>query len=188
MRASAGSLVAVLLCANVLEGCSQAGSNGSSESSETLAVGQPLASVRLSGDRPALLWVFDVEQCLGCELGDPARVVRGLQRGLGERLETVALAIGDGRAGDREIVSTFLASQRITGRIEMRSHEQYRRDFGGAPLSVFYIMNRNSVVEAAVATDSLEIWRSTRDRLGMADFVARLVEEGVGQAGEGSGS
>lgn len=187
MRVSAGSLVAVLMCAGVLEGCSEAGSDGSTESPETPAVGKPLASVRLSEDRPALLWVFDVEQCLGCELSDPARVVRGLQRGLGEGLETVALAIGDGREGDREIVSAFLASQRITGRIEMRSHEQYRRDFGAAPLSVFYIMNRNSVVEAAVATDSAEIWRSAHDRLGLADFVARLVEQGVGQEGEGSG-
>ena len=186
MRASAGS-VAVLLCAGVPVGCGETGSQGSTESPETLAVGKPLPSVRLSGDRPALLWVFDVEQCLGCELSDPARVVRSLQRGLGEGLETVTLAIGDAREGDREIVSAFLASQRITGRIEMRSRDRYRREFGASPLSVFYVMDRNSVVEAAVATDSLEIWRSGHDQLALADFVALLVEQRVGQEGEGPG-
>ena len=187
MKARVGWLVAVIGLAVVLGGCSERGSENSTESSVTLGVGEPFAAVQLSGDRPALVWVFGVEQCLGCKLGDPARIVRGLQRGLGEGLQTVAVAIGDGREGDREIVGGFLASQRIAARVEVRSREQYLREFGAAPLSVLYVMNRNSVVEAAVATDSAEAWRSADGRLDLAGFVARLAEQGVTQDGEGSG-
>ena len=99
----------------------------------------------------------------------------------------MAVAIGDGREGDREIVVGFLASQRIAARVEVRSRQQYLREFGAAPLSVLYVMNRNSVVEAAVATDSAEAWRSADGRLDLAGFVARLAEQGDTQDGEGSG-
>ena len=187
MKAGVGWLVAATVLAVVLGGCSERGSEDSTGSLVTLGVGEPFAAVQLSGDRPALVWVFDVDQCLGCKLGDPARVVRALQRGLGEGLETVALAIGDGRGDEREIVGGFLASQRVEARVEVRSHEQYLREFGAAPLAVLYVMNRNSVVEAAVAADSAEIWRSADGRLDLAGFVARLAEQGVAQDGEGPG-
>ena len=170
-----------------LGGCSVDSPDGSREPLATLGVGEPFAAVRLSGDRPALVWVFGVDQCLGCKLGDPARVVRGLQRDLDEGLETVVVAIGDGGEGDRGIVGGFLASQRVTARVEVYSREQYMRRFGAAPLSVLYVLNRKSVVEAAVVPDSVQSWRSAENRLDLADFVARLVEQEVAQGGEGSG-
>ena len=187
MKAGVGWLVAVVGWAVVLGGCYEGCSENSTESLVTLGVGEPFAAVQLSGDRPALVWVFAVKQCLGCKLSDPARVLRTLERSLGQGLETVAVAIGDGHEDDREIVGGFLASQRIAARIEVRSREQYLREFGTAPPSVLYLMNRNSVVEAAVASDSAEIWRSADGRLDLVGFVARLAEKGVTQDGEGSG-
>lgn len=180
-------LVAWVGWAGVPAGCSAGDPDGSPESLVPPAVGEPFTVLQLSGDRPSLVWVFAVEECLGCGLGDAARVLRGLQRRLGARLETVAMAVGDGRDGDREIVSGFLASERITARVELRSREQYLREFGGAPLSVFYVVNRNSVVEAAVANGSVETWRSAPAQLNLAEFVTRLSEQNVEEDGEGTG-
>lgn len=180
-------LVAMIGWAGIPVGCSPGDRGSSPEPWVAPGVGEPFTAVRLAADRPSLVWVFAVEQCLGCRLGDPARVLRGLQRSLGAGLETVAVAIGDGRDGDRRIVTGFLASQRISARVDLHSREQHRQEFGAAPLPVFYVMNRNSVVEAAVATDSVEMWRSVPGRLNLAEFVTGLAEQGVEQNGEGVG-
>lgn len=187
MRSGVVWLVATIGWTGVSAGCFPGDRGSSPEPLVAPGVGEPLTAVRLPGDRPSLVWVFAVEQCLGCRLGDPARVLRGLQRSLGAGLETVAMAIGDGRDGDRRIVTGFLASQRITARVELHSREQHRQEFGAAPLPVLYVMNRNSVVEAAVATDSVEVWRSDPGRLNLAEFVTRLAEQRVEQNGEGTG-
>lgn len=186
MRPGVVWLVAMIGWAGMPAGCST-GDRGSSPELVAPGVGEPFTAVRLSGDRPSLVWVFAVEQCLGCGLGDPARVVRGLQRSLGPGLETVAVAVGDRRDGDRRIVSGFLASQRITARVELHSREQHMREFGAAPLSIFYVVNRNSVVEAGVTTDSVETWQSARGQLNLAEFIARLAEQGVEQNEKGTG-
>jgi len=182
-----GRLVAVTGWAVVLVGCPGGGPQPAPEPSATLGAGDPFAAVALSGHRPALVWVFHIEHCLGCKLGDAARVVRGLQRGLGEGLEIVAVAIGDGGEGDREIVRGFMASQRVTARVEVHSRRRYLQGFGAAQLPVLYVINRNTVVEAAVAADSMETWRSPGDRLDLAGFVARLAGKSVERSGEGSG-
>ena len=161
----------------ILGACAACDSGGTPGRPAAPGVGEPLSAVQLSGDRPALVWIFAVEQCLACELDEPARVVRGLQRGLGERLETVVMAIGDGGEGDGDMVRGFLASRRITGRVEMRGRERYIAGFGAAPLSALYVMNRHSVVEAALAADSAETWRSADGRLDLANFVVRLAEQ-----------
>ncbi len=179
--------VATIGWAGLPAGCPTGDRGSSPEQSTAPGIGDPFTAVRLAGDRPSLVWVFAVDQCLGCRLGDPARVLRGLQRSLGAGLETVAVAIGDGREGDRRIVTGFLASQRITARVELHSREQHRQEFGAAPLPVLYVMNRNSVVEAAVKTDSVEMWRSAPGRLNLAEFVTRLAEQRVERNGEGTG-
>lgn len=171
----------------VLSGCSR-GPDHSPEAAGTPGVGETLAAVPLAGDRPALVWVFSVERCLGCRLANPARIVRGLQRGLGGGLETVVVAVGEGRGDDRGIVNGFLASQRIGARVEVRSRDRYMREFGAAPLGFLYVTNRNAVIEAALAGDSVDVWRSADGRLELADFVARLAEEEAGPEVEGSGT
>ena len=155
-----------------------------------LGVGEPLPAIGLSGERPALVWVFAAEQCLGCELGDPAWVVRGLQRRFGKRIETVVVAVGEGREGEEGLVTGFLASQRISARVETRTLEEYTRDFGSAPLSVLYVVNRKAVIEVMVAADAVETWRSADGRRELAGFVEEIVDivsEGPVPAEEGSG-
>ena len=161
--------------------CSGAGSNAGG-----IAVGEPLPDVELSGERPALVWVVGVEQCLGCELGEPAWMVRSLQRQLGGRFETVVLAVGEGREKERKVVGDFLASQRISARVEMRTPKRYLRHYGSTPLSVFYLVNRKAVVEAAVPADSAPSWRAADGGRNFADLVASIANEGI-ETGEGSG-
>ena len=150
-------------------------------------LGEPLPAIGLSGERPAMVWVFAAEQCLGCELGDPARAVRAVQRRLGERIETVVVAVGEGREEEKKLVIDFLASQRVSARVETRTLEQYLRGFGSAPLSAFYVANRQAVIEAAVAADSAETWRSAGEGLDLVSFVELIVNREVASTGEGSG-
>lgn len=159
----------------------------STEEAPVAGVGEALPAIGLAGDRPALVWVLAAKQCLGCELGEPARVVRLLQRRFGERFETVVVAIGDGGWEDREVVSAFLASQRISARVEPRTVERYLREFGTGPPSVLYLANRQAVIEAAAAPDSARSWGSPDGRRGLAGLVEHILNEGVASSGEGSG-
>ena len=170
-------------CVWLAGACSAAEAPGVAE----LGVGERMPAIGLSGESAALVWVFAAEECLGCELGDRARVVRGLQRRLGKRIEVVVVAVGEGREGEEGLVTGFLASQRISARVETRTPERYMRDFGSAPLSVLYVVNQKAVIEAMVAADLVETWRSAgggRDLLGLLEAVAN---EGVATTGEGSG-
>ena len=166
----------------VVGACSGAGS----PNAVGIGVGEPLPDIELSGERPALVWVVGVEQCLGCELGGPAWTVRSLQRRLGGRIETVVVAVGKGRKEDRKLVSDFLASQRISARVEVRTRKQSLRHHGSTPLSVFYLVNRNAEVEVVVAADSAGAWRSSDGRRDFAGFVESITNEGV-ETGGGSG-
>ena len=157
---------------------------GSPERSAELGVGKPLPGVDLSGERPALVWVIGVEQCLGCELGEPAWTVRTLQRRLGETIETVVVAVGEGRAEETKLVTDFLASQRVTARVEVRTVKQYLRDFGSAALSTFYVVNRSAVIEAALSADSAQSWRSSDGRRDFHDLVEMIANKGEA-TGEG---
>ena len=159
----------------------------SPEAAAELRVGERLPAMGLSGEWPALVWVFAVEQCMGCELGDPARAVRAVQRRLGERIEIAVVAVGEGREEEKKLVIDFLASLRVSARVETRTLEQYLRGFGSGPLSVFYVANRQAVIEAAVAADSAETWRSAGEGLDLVSFVELIVNEEVASTGEGSG-
>lgn len=176
--------VVAVCCAWVMGACSAAEAPGLAAEP---GVGKPLPAMGLSGGRPVLVWVFAAEQCLGCELGDPARMVRGIQRRLGERIEVVVVAVGEGREAEERVVAGFLASQRISARVETRTPEQYMRDFGSAPLSVVFVANRRAVVEAVVAADSVETWRSADGGWDLHGFVEQIAKEGAASAGEGSG-
>lgn len=174
---------ALVWWAVVAGACSGAGSpNAVAE----IGVGGLLPDIELSGERPALVWVVGVEQCLGCELGDPAWTVRSLQRRLGGRIETVVVAVGEGREEDSKIVSDFLASQRISARVEMRTTKRYLRHYGSTPLPVFYLVNRKTVVEAVIAAASAQSWESANGGRDFVDIVESIANEGV-ETGEGSG-
>ena len=167
----------------VLGACSGAGSPDAT----AIVVGEPLPDIKLSGERPALVWVVGVEQCLGCELGEAAWTVRSLQRQLGGRIGTVVVAVGEGREEDRKLVSDFLASQRILATVEMRTMRRYLRHYGPGPLPVFYLVNRQAVVEAVIAADSVQSWRSADGRgQNLGELVESIANEGI-EKGEGSG-
>lgn len=152
-----------------------------------IVVGEPLPDLELSGERPALVWVVGAKQCLGCELGDAAWTVRSLQRHFGGRIETVVVAVGEGREEDRKLVRGFLASQRVSAVVELRTTKQYLRHYGPMPLPVFYLVNRKAVVEAVIAADSARFWRSADGRRrNIADLVESIANEGV-EEGEESG-
>ena len=174
--------LALVVWTVVVGACPGAGSPSAME----VSVGEPLPDVEFSGARPALVWVVGVEQCLGCELGEAAWTVRSLQRQFGGRIETVVVAVGEGQQEDWKLVGDFLASQRISARVEVRTAKQYLRYYGSTPLSVFYLVNRKAVVEAAVVADSAQSWQSEDGRLGFADFVELIANEGI-ETGEGSG-
>lgn len=184
MNLSAWNRTAALMWWTVVAGaCSGA---GSPRAGTELGVGEPLPDIELSGERPALVWAVGVEQCLGCELGDAAWAVRSLQRQLRGRIETVVVAVGEGREKDRKLVSDFLASQRISARVEMRTTKQYLRRYGSTPLPVFYLVNRKAVVEAAIVADSVRSWQSADGGWDFAHLVESITNAGL-ETGEGSG-
>lgn len=176
---------ALVSCAMVVGACS---GDGSPEAEVEIRVGEPLPDIELSGEGPALVLVVGVEQCLGCELGDPAWAVRLLQRRLRGRIETVVVAVGEGREEDRKLVKDFLASQRISARVEIRTARRYLRHFGSMPLPVFYLVNRKAVVEAVIAADSAQSWRSAEGGRNLAEFVASIANAGVASSGHGCGA
>ena len=167
----------------VVGACSR---GGSPEALAEVGVGEAMPDIELSGERPALVWVVGVEQCLGCELGDAAWTVRSLQRRLRGRIETVVVAVGEGREEDRKLVGDFLASQRISARLELRTRKRYLRHYRSTPLSAFYLVNRKAVVEAMIAAESAHSWQSADGRRDFAELVESIANEGI-QAGEGSG-
>ncbi len=141
------------------------------------AVGDPVPAATLSGDRPALVWVFDAMECLGCDLGDPARTVRALQRSLGDRIEWLVVAVGERDDKDRDMVVGFLASQRISAEVAVLSRAAYALAFGSARPAVFYVTNRNSVIVAKVDSDVADAWRLPSDSLDLATYLQLLAEE-----------
>ena len=177
--------VALVASAMVVGGCSGA---GSPRAGVEIGVGDLLPDIELSGEGPALVWVVGVEQCLGCELGDPAWAVRLLQRQLGGRIETVVVAVGEGREEDRKLVNDFLASQRISARVEIRTAGRYLRHYGSMPLPVFYLVDRRAVVEAVIASDSAQSWRSADGGRALAEFVESIANAGVASSADGSGA
>ncbi len=151
------------------------------------AVGDPVPAVTLSGDRPALVWVFDARECLGCNLGDPARTVRALQRSLGDRVEFLVVAVGERGDQDRNLVVNFLASQRISARVVVLSRADYALTFGSARLAVFHVTNRNSVIVAKVDSDVADAWRSPSDSLDLTTYLQALAVRGI-SASQGMGN
>ena len=153
-----------------------------------MGIGDPLPVSGLSGDQPALVWAFAVEQCLGCTLGDRARMIRGLQRRLGGAdIKTLALAVGEGPEDERDIVTGFLTSQRVNAEVEITSRRDYVRDFGASPLSVIYVTGWNRVIEAVVPADSVDVWRSADGTLDLAGLVEFLAGEKDAPTGTGLG-
>lgn len=137
-------------------------------------VGDAIPGLEFSGRGPVLVWVFDARECLGCTLTDPARTVRALQYRLGERFEVVAVAVGEHGDADRDLVTGFLGSQRISAGIEVRGRSDYVRAFGRAEPGLFYIMNETGVIEAVVPASEAGSWRSAGDSLDLAGFVQSL--------------
>ena len=150
---------------------------GAGPETRLLALGDTIPEQGLLGNRPALVWVFDAAECLGCGLTGPARTVRLLQRRLGNRMETVVAAVSEMGAEDRAMVTSFLESQRVSANVRMRAPREHVRAFGSAPVPAFYIVDKNRVVQAVLEPDRADSWHSTDDSLKLADFVEALAEE-----------
>ena len=172
--------VALAIGALVFVGCSlQDGAGGGR------GVGDSLPQLGLAGRHPALVWVFDARECLGCKLTDPARTVRAAQRQLGEHVELVAVAVGENGETDHELVAGFLRSQRVSARIEVRSRAEYVRAFGRADTGLFYVVDGSGVIKAVLAADDAADWRSPGDSLDLAGFVRVLERTGPERVDDG---
>ncbi len=137
----------------------------------------PLSAPARTGNRPAEVWVFDAEECLGCELTEPAQSVRLLQRRLGDRMETAVVALSELGEEDRTMVERFLESQRVSAHVSVRTPVEYSRDFGGGPVPAFYIVGKDRVVQIILDPDRADSRRFSHDSLSLADFVETLAEE-----------
>ena len=133
----------VVCCAAALAGC-----RADSGRRVPLAVGDTISGVVLSGSRPALVWVFEAAECLGCSLTDPARSVRALQRRYGDRFETVVLAVSELGVEDQGMVGRFLEAQRISARVAATTPAEHERNFGAGSIPAFYLVDSRGVVEA----------------------------------------
>lgn len=142
-----------------------------------LAPGDTIPAPGISGNRPALVWVFDAEECLGCELTGPAQSVRLLQRRLGGRMETAVVALSELGGEDRTMVGRFLESQRVSAQMSVRTPGEHSREFGDGAVPAFYIVGEDRVVQAVMEPDRADAWRSRPDSLSLADFVEALAEE-----------
>lgn len=141
-------------------------------------IGDSLPQLGLAGRHPALVWVFDARECLGCKLTDPARAVRAVQRQLGERVDLVALAVGEQGEADHDIVAGFLRSQRVSARIEVLRRAEHVEAFGRAETGLFYVADGFGVIKAVVAAGDAADWRSPGDSLDLAGFVRSLGKAG----------
>lgn len=169
--------VAALIGALVLAACSLQDGSGVGR-----GIGDSLPQLGLAGRHPALVWVFDARECLGCKLTDPARAVRAVQRRLGERVDLVALAVGEHGEADHDLVAGFLGSQRVAAKIEVLGRAEYVRAFGRAETGLFYVADRSGVIRAVVAAGDAADWRSPGDSLDLAGFV-RVLENAGSEAG-----
>lgn len=145
--------------------------------SRALAPGDSISLPELSGGRPALVWVFDAEECLGCELTEPARSVRLLQRRLGNRMETAVVALSELGEGDHALVARFLESQRLSATVRLLTPGEYAAAFGNGPVPAFHVVGRDGVVRALLEPGHADAWRSTEASLTLADYVEALAEE-----------
>lgn len=141
-------------------------------------IGDSLPQLGLAGRHPVLVWVFDARECLGCRLTDPARTVRAVQRQLGERVDLVALAVGEHAGADRDLVAGFLRSQRVSARIEVLRRAEHVEEFGRAETGLFYVADGSGVIRAVVAAGDAADWRSPGDSLDLAGFVRFLGKAG----------
>ncbi len=141
-----------------------------------LAPGDSMPLSDLSGGRPALVWVFDAEACLGCDLTGPAQGVRLLQRRMGERVETIVVAISELGEDDHALVAGFLEAQRVQADVRVRTPGAHMREFGGGPVPILYVVDGNGAVRALVDPNRMDAWRSPEDSLGLADYVDRLAK------------
>lgn len=142
-----------------------------------LAAGDTITAVGVSGSRPALVWAIDAEACLGCDLIDPARSLRTLQRQLGDSFETIVVAVSDLGVEDGGMVSRFLKAQRISASVELRSPAEYERDFGAAPIPAFYLLGRQGRVYAVLSVPLEDKRLVGRDSLTARELIERLAND-----------
>lgn len=165
--------VAVAMGALVLGGCPLQDGAGVGR-----GIGDSLPQLGLAGRHPALVWVFDARECLGCELTDPARTVRAVQRQLGEHVELVAVAVGENGKADHDLVAGFLRSQRVSARVEVFGRAEYVQAFARVETGLFYVADGSGVIKAVVAAGDAADWRSPGDSLDLTGFVRVLGRTG----------
>ena len=164
--ASAGAVAAMAAC-----------SIDAGPQTPALSPGDSIPLSDLSEEHPTLVWVLDAQDCLGCELTGPAHSVRLLQRRLGDRLETVVVALSELGDEDRSLVTRFLDSQRVSADVRVRTPGEHVREFGQGPVPAFYVVDRDRAVQALLEPGRWDLWRSPEDSLRLADYVETLAEE-----------
>ncbi len=136
---------------------------------------------------PTLVWVIDAQACLGCDLNDPARIVRSVQRSGGGAFATQVIALSDQGEADRGLVEGFLQSHRISGHVAMHSYRDHAYAFGAGPVPGFYLVDGGGTIRAVVGAGEAEKWRSAAESLDIAGFLISLAEEGEEERGGGDG-
>ena len=142
-----------------------------------LAAGDTIPTVGVSGSRPAIVWAINAEACLGCDLAEPARSLRVVQRQLGDGFEAIVVAVSELGARDREMVGRFLEAQRISARVELRSPAEHERDFGAAPIPAFYLVGRKGRVHAVLSAPLEDERLVGRDSLTARALVERWAKD-----------
>ncbi len=160
---------------------------GGAEGGRLLGEGDPLPLVEYTPGLPALVWVIDAQACLGCDLNDPARIVRSVRKGGGEDFAVQVIALSDRGEEDRSLVEGFLSSHRILGQVAIHSYREHARAFGSGPVPGFYLVDDRGIIRAVVAAAGAEEWRSSVESRDVAGFLKLLAEEGKGEGIEGKG-
>lgn len=169
MAVSGARLCTIVACVAALAACPS-----SQMPPAALAAGDAITGVGVSGSRPALVWVIDAEACLGCDLTEPARSLRALQRQLGDTFETVVVAVSELGVQDGNMVGRFLKAQRISARVEVRHPGEHARDFGAAPIPAFYLLGREGRVHAVLSGPLDDNGRVGRDSLTARELIAQM--------------
>ncbi len=85
-----------------------------------------------AGGQAELLWVFKDSECLGCQLVETAREIRGVQRRFGDEIRLrLLVALTSGREDwARGVVSGFLFQQRLQATVHFEPASRIAREMG----------------------------------------------------------
>ena len=134
----------------------------------------------LASGRPTLVWVIDAAACLGCDLNEPARVVRSILRDGPEGLALRVIALSEDVEEYADLVEGFLEFHRIAAPMTVHSHREHLQTVGSGPVPGFYLVDGQGVIRGIADASEAGAWQSTAEALDMVAFLKLLAEEGQG--------